>query len=85
MARLGSTDPNQRKGGIAYLVGLIAEGCAEPLRENLLAQVLPHEELPPFHVTPDNGLIHPLMMHRDTATTLPATNGWSISKQRRNT
>ena len=40
MARLGSSDPNQRKAGIACL-GVIAEGCAEPLRENL-AQVMPH-------------------------------------------
>jgi hypothetical protein len=40
MARLGSADPNQRKAGIACL-GVIAEGCAEPLRENL-AQVMPH-------------------------------------------
>jgi hypothetical protein len=40
MARLGSSDPNQRKAGIACL-GVIAEGCAEPLRENL-AKVMPH-------------------------------------------
>ena len=40
MSRLGSADPNQRKAGIACL-GVIAEGCAEPLRENL-AQVMPH-------------------------------------------
>jgi HEAT repeat protein len=40
MARLGSADPNQRKAGIACL-GVIAEGCAEPLRENL-AKVMPH-------------------------------------------
>eukprot|EP00584_Thalassiosira_punctigera_P023117 CAMPEP_0172554952 /NCGR_PEP_ID=MMETSP1067-20121228/57275_1 /TAXON_ID=265564 ORGANISM="Thalassiosira punctigera, Strain Tpunct2005C2" /NCGR_SAMPLE_ID=MMETSP1067 /ASSEMBLY_ACC=CAM_ASM_000444 /LENGTH=1075 /DNA_ID=CAMNT_0013343439 /DNA_START=121 /DNA_END=3348 /DNA_ORIENTATION=- len=40
MARLASADPNQRKAGIACL-GVIAEGCAEPLRENL-AQVMPH-------------------------------------------
>ncbi|KAK1736613.1 importin [Skeletonema marinoi] len=40
MSRLGSTDPKQRKAGIACL-GVIAEGCAEPLRENL-AQVMPH-------------------------------------------
>lgn len=40
MSRLGSADPKQRKAGIACL-GVIAEGCAEPLRENL-AQVMPH-------------------------------------------
>ena len=40
VTRLGSTDPNQRKAGIACL-GVIAEGCAEPLRENL-AEVMPH-------------------------------------------
>eukprot|EP00970_Alexandrium_tamarense_P015521 scaffold5199_cov199-Alexandrium_tamarense.AAC.16 len=40
VARLGSANANQRKAGIACL-GVIAEGCAEPLRENL-AQVMPH-------------------------------------------
>lgn len=40
VARLGSADPNQRKAGIACL-GVIAEGCAEPLREHL-ADVMPH-------------------------------------------
>jgi len=40
VARLGSGNPNQRKAGIACL-GVIAEGCAEPLRENL-AQIMPH-------------------------------------------
>lgn len=40
MSRLSSADPNQRKAGIACL-GVIAEGCAEPLRENL-NQVMPH-------------------------------------------
>lgn len=40
MSRLGSPDPNQRKAGIACL-GVIAEGCSEPLRENL-SQVMPH-------------------------------------------
>ncbi|KAL7465987.1 hypothetical protein ACHAXS_006283 [Conticribra weissflogii] len=40
VARLGSADPNQRKAGIACL-GVIAEGCAEPLREHL-AEVMPH-------------------------------------------
>ena len=40
MSRLGSSDPNSRKAGIACL-GVIAEGCAEPLKENL-AQVMPH-------------------------------------------
>lgn len=40
MARLSSADPNQRKAGIACL-GVIAEGCAEPLRENL-GEVMPH-------------------------------------------
>ena len=40
MSRLASSEPNQRKAGIACL-GVIAEGCAEPLRENL-AQVMPH-------------------------------------------
>ena len=40
MSRLASPEPNQRKAGIACL-GVIAEGCAEPLRENL-AQVMPH-------------------------------------------
>ena len=40
LARLASADPNQRKAGIACL-GVIAEGCAEPLRENL-TQIMPH-------------------------------------------
>jgi hypothetical protein len=40
VARLGSGDANQRKAGIACL-GVIAEGCAEPLREHL-AQLMPH-------------------------------------------
>jgi len=40
MSRLASADPNQRKAGIACL-GVIAEGCAEPLRENLTL-VMPH-------------------------------------------
>ncbi|KAL9183593.1 hypothetical protein ACHAXT_004449 [Thalassiosira profunda] len=40
MSRLASANPNQRKAGIACL-GVIAEGCSEPLRENL-AQVMPH-------------------------------------------
>lgn len=40
MSRLASPDPAQRKAGVACL-GVIAEGCAEPLREHL-AEVMPH-------------------------------------------
>ncbi|KAL7555271.1 hypothetical protein ACHAWF_019013 [Thalassiosira exigua] len=40
LSRLGDADPNKRKAGIACL-GVVAEGCAEPLREGL-AQVVPH-------------------------------------------
>ena len=39
ISRLNSPDPNQRKAGIAGL-GVIAEGCSEPLREHL-ADVMP--------------------------------------------
>jgi hypothetical protein len=40
IARLSSTKPSARKAGIAGL-GVIAEGCAEPLREHL-QDVMPH-------------------------------------------
>ena len=40
MSRLASPVPAQRKAGVACL-GVIAEGCAEPLREHL-AEVMPH-------------------------------------------
>ena len=40
IARLGSNKPSERKAGIACL-GVIAEGCSEPLREHLV-DVMPH-------------------------------------------
>ena len=40
VARLGSADPNHRKAGIAC-IGVIAEGCAEQLRDHL-SELMPH-------------------------------------------
>jgi importin-4 len=40
MARINSPEPNKRKAGIACL-GVVAEGCAEPLRDHL-AEIMPH-------------------------------------------